>query len=131
MKRRKRAGSGARALAVRLIPVLPRFLRLLGGLLLDRRVRWADRALALGVIAYVLMPLDLIPDVLGVLGLTDDLFLLALAIRRLVAGAGPEVVRSHWTGSPERLEEVTRGLEDLGALVPGPVRRALRSVAGT
>lgn len=129
-RRGRRGRREARSLVTRLVPVLPRFLRLLAGLLLDGRVRLADRALVLGVAAYVLMPLDLVPDFLGVLGFADDLFLLALSIRRLVTGAGAEVVRSHWTGSDRSLQDVTTGLEELGTLVPAPVRRALRSFAG-
>lgn len=125
---KRRGGGEARSLAARLVPVLPRFLRLLGGLLVDRRVRLLDRVLVVAVVAYVLMPVDLVPDFLGVLGFADDLFLLALSIRRLVAGAGEDVVRSHWTGSAESLDEVTSGLDELGSLLPGPVRGALEAM---
>jgi uncharacterized membrane protein YkvA (DUF1232 family) len=129
MRRARRRGrTEARSLVARMVPVLPGFLRLLGGLLVDRRVALVDRVLVVGVLAYVLMPLDLIPDFLGILGFADDLFLLALSIRRLIAGAGEEVVRSHWTGSAETLEDVTTGLDELGSLLPGPVKRALAAM---
>lgn len=41
---------------------------------------WYARAVALGVVAYALSPIDLIPDFIPVLGLLDDLILLPLGI---------------------------------------------------
>jgi uncharacterized membrane protein YkvA (DUF1232 family) len=120
----------ARTVATGLIPLLPQVLRLLGGLLVDGRVSVVNRLLAVAAGLYILMPFDLLPDFLGVLGWSDDLFLAGLVIRRLVVGAGEEVVRSHWTGSVESLRRLRTGLDDLGTLVPGPVRRVLESFAG-
>lgn len=112
-------------MAARLIPVLPRFVGLLFRLMTDRRVRLLDKALVLGVVAYIVMPVDLLPDILGVLGWTDDLFLLGLALRHLVLDAGEEVIRSNWRGSREALDRLEAGLEDLGTLLPGPIHRLL------
>lgn len=129
MKLFRRGRQGSRRVAIRLIPVLPRFVGLLLRLMVDRRVRRLDRGLVLGVIAYILMPLDLIPDVLGVLGWTDDLFLLGLALRRLVLGAGEDVIRRNWRGSPESLDRLEEGLEGLGTLLPGPIHGLLERYA--
>lgn len=123
-------GRPARKLARTLIPAFPAFLRLLAGLMRDRRVSVLDRGLVALVVAYVLMPIDLIPDFLGILGLTDDLFLLGLALRRLVLKAGEDVVVSHWTGEEAALRRLLDGLEGLGQMLPRPVRGLLRSVAG-
>jgi uncharacterized membrane protein YkvA (DUF1232 family) len=46
----------------------------------DPRTPWTARLLALGVAAYALSPIDLIPDVIPVLGLLDEAILLPLAI---------------------------------------------------
>jgi uncharacterized membrane protein YkvA (DUF1232 family) len=46
----------------------------------DPRTPWAARLLALGVAAYALSPIDLIPDFIPVLGLLDEAILLPLAI---------------------------------------------------
>lgn len=129
MRITRRGRRAARRTAGRLVPLLPSFVRLLGGLLRDRRVSLLDRGFLVAVILYVLSPLDLIPDVLGVLGLTDDLFLLALAVRRLVTGAGEDVVREHWSGGADGLRRLQEALADLGSLLPRPVRGILRSWA--
>jgi uncharacterized membrane protein YkvA (DUF1232 family) len=56
----------------------------------DPRVKWPAKLVALAVAAYVLSPIDLIPDFIPVLGLVDDLVIVSLGIllaRRLVPPA--------------------------------------------
>ena len=55
---------------------LPNFLRLLGGLLTDLRVSTTDKLLVAGAVAYILLPMDFIPDFIPFLGEVDDIFLL-------------------------------------------------------
>ena len=129
MKLFRRGRKESRAVAKRLIPLLPRFLGLLVRLVTDRRVRFLDKALVFGVVGYILMPVDLIPDLLGVLGWTDDLFLLGLALRRLVVSADEAVVRENWRGEAHSLDQLEEGLDDLGTLLPAPVQRVLERFA--
>lgn len=58
----------------------------------DPRVPWHARAVAVAVIAYALSPLDLIPDVIPVLGYVDDLILLPLGIGLVLKLIPPEVL---------------------------------------
>ena len=61
----------------------------------DPRVPWHAKALAIGVAAYVLSPVDLIPDFIPVLGYQDDLvmvFLVSLAVAQLIP---PEIMAEH------------------------------------
>jgi uncharacterized membrane protein YkvA (DUF1232 family) len=46
----------------------------------DPRVPWYAKALAAGVVAYAISPIDLIPDFVPVLGCLDDLILIPLGI---------------------------------------------------
>ena len=46
----------------------------------DPRTPWAVRALAIAIAAYALSPIDLIPDVIPVLGYLDEAILLPLLI---------------------------------------------------
>lgn len=121
---RRRRGRKA---AVSVLRQLPRFLRLIVRLLRDPRVSRMDKALLGLVVAYVVSPLDLIPDVFAVIGLSDDVFLLGLALNRLLANAGEEVLLEHWDGNPRALKVLLGGIEDVGAMLPRRVRQALRS----
>lgn len=84
---------------------LARFLgdaaRLFGSLLRDPEVSWSAKAVALGAVAYVVSPLDVIPDVIPGLGRLDDLYLTVRALRFLVDRAGYDRLRAHWPGSDD------------------------------
>ncbi len=51
----------------------------------DPRVPWAVKLLALAVAGYALSPIDLIPDFIPVLGYLDDLIIVPLGIRLVIA----------------------------------------------
>jgi uncharacterized membrane protein YkvA (DUF1232 family) len=87
---------------------LPDCVVLVRRLLRDPRVPRA-RKLALGLlVAYLLFPLDLIPDFLPVIGQLDDALVAGLALRGLARGAGAPLLREHWPGGPEGLSLVLR-----------------------
>ena len=103
---------------------------LLGGLLTDRRVSYTDKALVGGAIAYILLPMDFIPDYIPFIGEIDDLFVLVLALQRLIANAGRNVIQDHWMGDPDQLKELN--LEQLlvtaALFLPRRMRRRLRTL---
>jgi uncharacterized membrane protein YkvA (DUF1232 family) len=107
---------------------LPNFLRLLGGLVTDMRVSLTDKLLVAGALAYILLPLDFIPDFIPFLGEVDDVFLLVFALRRLLENAGRTVLLSHWTGDPEELRDLNlkKALMAAAFFLPRSVRRRLR-----
>src|SRR5207244_9906196 len=88
--------AGAKRTIITTMKELPNFLRLLGGLLTDRRVSNTDKLLVAGAIAYILLPTDFIPDYIPFLGEVDALFVLVLALQRLIANAGRAVLLLHW-----------------------------------
>ncbi len=70
----------------------------------DPRVPWAARVLAILVIAYALSPIDLIPDVIPILGYADDLLLIPLGIALVIRLIPPELLedcrrRAHTDGT--------------------------------
>jgi uncharacterized membrane protein YkvA (DUF1232 family) len=74
----------------------------------DPRVSpWRKLALA-AMVGYLLLPFDLVPDFIPVAGQLDDAILLALVLRAIVRGAGPEAVAEHWPGTPAGLRLVLR-----------------------
>jgi uncharacterized membrane protein YkvA (DUF1232 family) len=123
---RRRSRSPGRQAARSLIRELPHLLRLLGRLIRDPRVALLDKLIFGFVVAYTLTPVDLIPDILSPLGLVDDLYLLGLSLARMFARAGPDLLLEHWDGEPAALGYLVEGVEQIGGLLPGPVRRVLR-----
>ncbi|HJP60313.1 MAG TPA: DUF1232 domain-containing protein [Gemmatimonadaceae bacterium] len=109
---------------------LPNFLRLVGGLLTDRRVSNTDKLLVGGAITYVLMPMDFIPDFVPFIGEIDDLFVLVLALQRLIANAPRSVLEDHWMGDPASLRslDLERVLVAAAFFLPRRVRRRLRTI---
>jgi len=124
--------TGMKRSVLRVIRQIPAYLRLLAGLIRDRRVSRVDRLLVIGAIAYIVSPLDFIPDVIPFLGEVDDVYLLMLALRRMVDRAGVAVLRDHWRGDPAALEELNlaRVVSAAGFFLPLRLRRRLRRMAG-
>ena len=69
----------------------------------DPRTPWPLKALAAGLVAYALSPIDLIPDFIPVLGLLNDLVVLPLGllllIRLLPPGVWSDALEQSTTGS--------------------------------
>jgi uncharacterized membrane protein YkvA (DUF1232 family) len=113
---------------IRSIKQLPAYGRLVYGLMTDARVNTVDKVLLGAAVAYVVSPVNLIPEFIPVIGELDDLFVLAFAIQHLVAGADPEVLAEHWTGDLDELEDlnVRRALLTAALFLPKGLRRRLR-----
>jgi uncharacterized membrane protein YkvA (DUF1232 family) len=58
----------------------------------DRRTPWYAKAVSVAVVAYVLSPIDLIPDFIPVLGYLDDLLLIPLSIMLVLKMIPPQVM---------------------------------------
>ncbi len=102
----RRAGEPARLRdALRLLPDVLRLVRALAAdPTLPRGLRWR-----LGLLlAYLVLPVDLVPDVVPVAGYADDALLVAWVLRSVVRTAGPEALDRHWPGTPEGLAVVRR-----------------------
>lgn len=125
----RRRKSGAKAAARRLLRDLPSLFKLVWRLLRDAEVPRVDKVLVGAVFVYMLTPIDLIPDVFGVFGWVDDLYLLGLALSRLVASAGPDLLLRHWDGDPRNLGYLVEAVDQLGGGLPPHVRKGLDSVA--
>jgi uncharacterized membrane protein YkvA (DUF1232 family) len=61
----------------------------------DPRTPWYARALGIGVLAYALSPIDLIPDFIPLLGLIDDLVIVPLGILAVRKMIPPAVLAEH------------------------------------
>jgi len=60
------------------------------------------------LLAYLVMPIDLIPDFIPVLGHLDDVLLIAITLRSVVRISGSDVIEAHWPGTPDGLDLLFR-----------------------
>ena len=122
--------TGAKRTVMDTIRQLPNYVRLLFGLLTDRRVATIDKVLVGAAIAYIIAPVDLIPDFIPFLGEVDDVFLLVTALQRLIANAGKSVVLQYWLGNPADLAAMNlrQVLMAASFFLPRRMRRRLRTI---
>ena len=110
-----------------LLLVIPKLLLLSARLMVDPRVPAKERLLVAGAIAYALVPLDFIPDMLPFVGQVDDAYLVALSLLRLMSVTEPRVVREHWRGGGDVVELVGATALIAARLLPKKIRRVLTS----
>jgi len=84
--------------------LLPDLLRLLRRLAADRSLPRAVRVRLVLLLAYLVFPIDLVPDFVPILGYADDAVIVALVLRSVVRRAGEDALRRHWPGSAQGLD---------------------------
>ena len=89
-----RFGPGLSPLRImKLVRHLPQFAKLFWRLFRDRRVPFRAKAVLLGAVLYLLLPTDLLPDILPFVGVADDITVLLLAGRCFLSLCPPDVVQ--------------------------------------
>lgn len=108
----------------------PLYARLLWSLIVDERTPMSRKALLAGALGYIVVPFDIFPDRVPLLGQLDDLVVTALATELFLDGLDESLLTEKLAeaGIPRAAfeEDVAR----IRRLVPGPVRRLARRVPG-
>jgi len=78
--------------------LLPDFFVLLTRLLLDDRVTTKTKGFILGVVSYVILPIDIIPDFIPVIGFIDDLILVVFALDQILKHTDEKILEENWSG---------------------------------
>jgi len=97
---RSRLGDAAR--------LIPDTLRLVRRLATDRTISLATRVPVWLLLAYLVSPIDLVPDFIPVVGYADDAILTSLILRRLIRQVGTDTLTQHWPGTADGLERLRR-----------------------
>jgi uncharacterized membrane protein YkvA (DUF1232 family) len=87
---------------------LPDLIGLVRRLARDPEVPRRSRVTLWVLLGYLLLPFDLVPDFIPVLGYADDAIVVAIALRRVVRSAGEQAVLRNWRGSDAGLSIVRR-----------------------
>ena len=106
----------------------PIYARLIWALLRDERTPMVRKVLLGGALGYLILPADLIPDRIPLIGGLDDLVVVVLAVDLFLDGVPSEVL-------VEKLDELgiergsfDRDVAQIRRLMPAPIRRAIRRV---
>jgi uncharacterized membrane protein YkvA (DUF1232 family) len=97
-------GETARAIA----RFVPDCVVLFKRLLADPRLPRRRKAVLVLLLAYLLLPIDLVPDFIPVAGYLDDAVVAAVALRYALRGADAGLLEQHWPGPPETLALLVR-----------------------
>ncbi len=98
--------------------MLPDFFHLLYHLALEENVDSAEKVKLGLALAYFVSPLDVLPEGLfGSLGLIDDLAVAAMVLNSVMNSIDPEIIRRHWVGSGDALEQVQRVISSADQMI--------------
>ncbi|MGE5371408.1 MAG: YkvA family protein [Solirubrobacterales bacterium] len=100
---------------------VPNLVTLMGRLIADSRVALAEKAILVATIAYVVSPLDFLPDLIPGIGMLDDLMLMSLVTLRFLEQAGPNLVNEHWNGRMDLMDLFKKALSLAGVFLPRSV----------
>jgi uncharacterized membrane protein YkvA (DUF1232 family) len=102
----------------------PLYGRLLVELMLDGRVPASRKGLLGVAVAYVMSPIDLVPDFIPVIGRLDDIAAMVIALDLLLEGVPREVMieKMYKLGIDGR--ELERDMASVRRFLPAPIRSA-------
>jgi len=100
--------AGRRVDAAALARFIPDCVVLMRRLVGDEQVPLRRKLVLFALLVYLLIPIDLVPDFLPLVGQLDDVIIAALALRYALRAGGPELLRTHWPGPDRSLQLVIR-----------------------
>lgn len=104
----------------------PDYARLLWALVRDERIPRASKALLVGAAAYTVMPVDLIPDGVPIIGRLDDAAIVVLAIDLFLETTPRSVLYEKIDELAIDRDGLERDLARMRRMIPRPVRLAAR-----
>jgi len=108
----------AKEKAKQLLMLLPNLVKMLYRMVGDNTVAFREKAILLGTVAYIISPLDFLPDAIPFLGQIDDLLLVALILKRFMNSIDRSLMYKYWDGEDTLLLTVEKILEYARILLP-------------
>lgn len=93
-----------------LVRIVPDVLRLARDLLRDGSVPLGVRAALVGLLAWLINPIDIIPEFIPILGPLDDVVVAVLVLRYVRRRLGDDELRRRWPGTEEGYQLLYRVL---------------------
>jgi uncharacterized membrane protein YkvA (DUF1232 family) len=84
-----------------LVGIIPDVLRLVRSIIADRSAPLDVRLVLVGLLVWIISPIDLIPEFIPVLGPLDDVVVAIASMRFVRRRMGSDELRRRWAGTPE------------------------------
>jgi uncharacterized membrane protein YkvA (DUF1232 family) len=101
------------------VRIVPDAIRLVTRLSRVRTLPSGIRIRLLLLVGYLVIPIDVVPDFIPVLGYADDAIVIGVVLRGVIRRAGPDIVRTHWPGTDTGLDLLARLCRIPALRVPG------------
>ena len=101
----------------RLVFKLPTYARTVWGIMRDPRTPIGLKGMMAAALAYVVFPVDLVPDVIPIIGQADDLTIVLLVLDMFIQNAPAEVRAEHAARARNGTADLDRDLQRLRGLM--------------
>ena len=88
--------------------LVPSVIRLVRNLSRDKTIGRSVRIRLVLLLAYLVSPIDLVPDFLPIIGWADDVIVVGFVLRGIIKRAGTNAVLAHWEGTESNFSTVLR-----------------------
>jgi uncharacterized membrane protein YkvA (DUF1232 family) len=110
--------------------LIPDFFMLMCRLAMDKRVPSKQKLLVGGIIAYVISPIDIIPDFIPVFGYMDDLVLVVYGLNIMLNEVDKKALLDNWSGEEELLS-LLKGITAVSEeFLDKNILRKIRNIVG-
>ena len=116
-KKLKKYVGDKRAKGFEYIFALPDFFFLLTRLLFDDRVKKSYKAFIAGIITYIILPIDLIPDFIPIIGYIDDMAMVVFGVDYLIKHINKQIILDNWSGEGDVLAFVKKTITSISSFL--------------
>ncbi|GAA0181197.1 DUF1232 domain-containing protein [Clostridium sediminicola] len=97
--------------------IIPDIIVLLYRLIKDERINLKTRAMIGGLITYLALPIDIIPDAIPILGQIDDVAIVFIVLEKILKNLDKEIVFDNWQGDDDIIAKVREGSKYISAFL--------------
>jgi uncharacterized membrane protein YkvA (DUF1232 family) len=110
---------------------LPDFFMLLTRVLVDQRVKRSHKVMLSCILGYLIIPFDILPDFIPILGYVDDFVILILGIDVLLSDIDKNILLDNWSGKANLLDIVKASKDKIEQNIQTPFLRNLKTLLKT
>jgi uncharacterized membrane protein YkvA (DUF1232 family) len=89
----------------------------------DTRIPFRNRVVFMGLLLYVLTPIDIIPDFIPILGWLDDAFVCLLILDYVFNSTDSDLILEHYPWNKEGFQKMKMYVQRLSWLIPPRVKK--------